>query len=97
MSQARLFTDSRLPGLNTHAHTISTIRRERYFCMYCLGSCESYWLRSQLFVAVMTVGSNSSSLPAQDQELEREMKILIHDAVSSLGFNLKTELRKKVL
>ena len=50
------------------------------------------WLRSQLLVAVMTVGSSScSSLPAQDLELEREMKICIHDAASSLGFNLKTE------
>ena len=40
----------------------------------------------------MAVGSSScSSLPAQDLELEREMKIYIHDAASSVGFNLKTE------
>ena len=40
----------------------------------------------------MAVGSSScSSLPAQDLELEREMKIYIHDAADSLGFNLKTE------
>ena len=40
----------------------------------------------------MAVGSSScSSLPAQDLELERQMKIYIHDAASSLGFNLKTE------
>ena len=40
----------------------------------------------------MAVGSSScSSLPAQDLELEREMKIYIHDAASSLRFNLKTE------
>ena len=40
----------------------------------------------------MVVGSSScSSLPAQDLELEREMKIYIHDAASSFGFNLKTE------
>ena len=38
----------------------------------------------------MAVGSSTcSSLPAQDLELERE--IYIHDAASSLGFNLKTE------
>ena len=43
----------------------------------------------------MAVGSSScSSLPAQDLELEREMKIYIHDAASSVGFNLKTEQRK---
>ena len=40
----------------------------------------------------MAVGCSScSSLPAQDLELEREMKIYIHDAADSLGFNLKTE------
>ena len=40
----------------------------------------------------MAVGSSScSSLLAQDLELEREIKIYIHDAASSLGFNLKTE------
>ena len=40
----------------------------------------------------MAVGSNSCSRrPAQDLELEREMKIYIHDAASSVGFNLKTE------
>ena len=40
----------------------------------------------------MAVGSSScSSLPAQDLELEREMKIYIHDAASSVGFNPKTE------
>ena len=40
----------------------------------------------------MAVGSSScSSLPAQDLELEREMKIYIHDAADSLGLNLKTE------
>ena len=40
----------------------------------------------------MAVASSScSSFPAQDLELEREMKINIHDAASSLGFNLKTE------
>ena len=40
----------------------------------------------------MAVGSSSySSLPAQDLEIEREMKIYIQDAASSLGFNLKTE------
>ena len=40
----------------------------------------------------MAVGSSScSSLPAQDLELEREMKIYIHDAASTLEFNLKTE------
>ena len=43
----------------------------------------------------MAVGSSScSSLPAQDLELEREMKIYIHDAASSLGFNQKTEQDK---
>ena len=50
------------------------------------------WLRIQLLVAVMAVGSSScSSLPAQDLELEREMKIYIHDAASFLEFNLMTE------
>ena len=50
------------------------------------------WHRSQFFVAVMAVGRSScSSLPAQDLELEREMKIYIYDADSSFGFNLKTE------
>ena len=40
----------------------------------------------------MAAGSSScSSLPAQDLELEREMKIYIHDAASSVEFNLKTE------
>ena len=40
----------------------------------------------------MVVGSSScSSLPANQLELEREMKIYIHDAASSLGFHLKTE------
>ena len=40
----------------------------------------------------MAVGSSSySSLPAQDLKLEREIKIYIHDAASSVGFNLKTE------
>ena len=55
------------------------------------------WLRSQLLVAVMAVGSsNCSSLPAQDLELEREMKIYIHDAASSLEFNLKTEQEENI-
>ena len=58
--------------------------------MKCL--CVACWLHSQLFVAVMAVGSSScSSLPAQDLELEREIKIYIHDAASSFGLNLKTE------
>ena len=40
----------------------------------------------------MVVGSSSySSLPAQDLELEREKNFYIHDAASSVGFNLKTE------
>ena len=39
----------------------------------------------------MAVGSSSCSSLAQDLELERETKIYIHDAASSLGFNLKTE------
>ena len=40
----------------------------------------------------MAVSSSScSSLPAQDLELEREMKVYTHDAASSVGFNLKTE------
>ena len=40
----------------------------------------------------MAVGSSScSSLTAQDLELKREIKIYIHDAASSDGFNLKTE------
>ena len=40
----------------------------------------------------MAVGSsNCSSLPDQDLELEREMKIYIHGAASFLGFDLKTE------
>ena len=55
-------------------------------------------LHSQLFrlVAVMAFGSSCSSLPAQDLELEREMKICIHihDAASSLRFNSKTEQEK---
>ena len=39
----------------------------------------------------MVVGSSScSSIPAQDLELERN-EIYIHDAASSVGFNLKTE------
>ena len=46
----------------------------------------------------MAVGSSScSSLPAQQLELEREMKIYIHDAASSLGFNLKTEQEESIL
>ena len=46
----------------------------------------------------MAVGSSScSSLPAQDLELEREMKIYIHDAASSVGFNLKTEQDESAL
>ena len=46
----------------------------------------------------MAVGSCScSSVPAQDLELEREMKIYIHDAASSLGFNLKTEQDESTL
>ena len=54
------------------------------------------WLCSQLLVAVMAVGSSScSSLPAQDLELEREMKIYIHDA-ASLEFNLKTEQEESI-
>ena len=45
----------------------------------------------------MAVGSSScSSLPAQHLELEREMKIYIHDAASSVGFNLKTELDESI-
>ena len=45
----------------------------------------------------MAVGSSScSSLPAQDLELEREMKIYIHEAASSLGFNQKTEQDKSI-
>ena len=45
----------------------------------------------------MAVGSSScSSLPAQDLELERKMKIYIHDAASSLGFNLKTEQEESI-
>ena len=45
----------------------------------------------------MAVGSSScSSLPAQDLELESEMKIYIHDAASSLGFNLKTEQEESI-
>ena len=49
-------------------------------------------LRSRLLVAVMAVGSSRYiSLRGQQLELEREMKIYIHDAASSLGFNLKTE------
>ena len=44
------------------------------------------WPRSRLLVAVMAVGSSScSSLPALDLELEREMKIYIHDAVFILS------------
>ena len=40
----------------------------------------------------MAVGSSGChNLPVQDLELEREMKIYIHDAASSLGFNVKTE------
>ena len=42
----------------------------------------------------MADGSSScSSLPAPDLELEREMKIYIHDA---LGFNLKTEQEESI-
>ena len=45
----------------------------------------------------MAVGSSScSSLPAQDLELESEMKIYIHDAAPSVGFNLKTEQDKSI-
>ena len=45
----------------------------------------------------MAVGSSScSSLPAQDLVLEREKKICIHDAASSIGFNLKTEQDEKI-
>ena len=55
------------------------------------------WVRSQLLVAVMAVSSSSSSrLPAQQLELESEMKIYIHDAASSLGFNLKTEQEESI-
>ena len=40
----------------------------------------------------MAMGSSScNSVPAQDLELEREMKIYIHDVACSLAFNLKTE------
>ena len=39
----------------------------------------------------MAVGSSCSNLAAHDLELKREMKIYIHDAASSVGFNLKTE------
>ena len=50
------------------------------------------WLRGQLLVAVMAVGSGSCrSLLAKDLELEREIKRYILDAASSLGFNLRTE------
>ena len=46
----------------------------------------------------MAVGSSScSSVPAQDLELEREMKFYIHDVASSLGFNLKTEQDESTL
>ena len=46
----------------------------------------------------MAVGSSScSSVPAQDLQLEREMKIYIHDAASSLGFNLKTQQDECIL
>ena len=46
----------------------------------------------------MAVGSSScSSLPAQDLELEREIKIYIHDAASSLGINLKIEQDESAL
>ena len=46
----------------------------------------------------MAVSSSScSSLPAQNQELEREMKIYVHDEASSLGFNLKTEQDESIL
>ena len=46
----------------------------------------------------MAIGSSScSSLPAQDLELEREMKIYIHDVASSHGFNLKTEQDESIL
>ena len=45
----------------------------------------------------MAVGSSScSSLPAEDLELEREMKMYIHDAAPSLGFNLKTEQEESI-
>ena len=40
--------------------------------------------------------SSCSSLPAQDLELEREMKIYIHDAASSVGFNVKTEQEESI-
>ena len=55
------------------------------------------WVHSQLLVAVMAVGSSScSSLPAQDLELDRELNIYIHDAASSLGFNLKAEQEESI-
>ena len=45
----------------------------------------------------MAVGSSScSSLPTQDLELEREIKVYIHDAVSSVGYNLKTEQEESI-
>ena len=55
------------------------------------------WLLSKLLVAVMAVGSSScNSNLAQDLEIEREMKIYIHDAAFSLGFNLQTEQKESI-
>ena len=46
----------------------------------------------------MAVGSsNCKSFPAQDLEIEREMNIYIHDAASSVGFNLKTQQGESTL
>ena len=39
----------------------------------------------------MTAESSSSQLPAQDPELDKNMKMCIHSAASSLEFTLKTE------
>ena len=41
------------------------------------------------------VSSSCSSLPAQDLELEREIKIYVHDA-ASVGFNLTTEQEESI-
>ena len=39
----------------------------------------------------MTAEISSSKLPAQDPELDKNMKMCIHSAASSFGFTLKTE------
>ena len=39
----------------------------------------------------MTAKSSCSQLPAQDPELDKNLKMCIHRAASSLGFTLKTE------